>query len=153
MAGVVVTVTEVGGQQVHRADHRPYIAAVGQALESRDVHVAEATVAIAGNGRREAMLMLHPDGESFAAEAPEVLALRWDEDCGWRLDTGYRTGGTSTFREGTAVLPSPDAVAAWVVVALTYPALAAPGDVTGFRRHGDADPGFEARLARYAAGS
>jgi len=149
----MVTVTDVAGRQLHQADHGPYIAAVGQALESRDVQVTEAAVTISGNGRREAMLMLRPDEESFAADVPEALGVRWDEDSGWRLDAGGQTTGTGTFREGTGVLPGPDAVAAWVVVVLTYPALGAPGNVTQFRRHGDADPGFEARLARYAAGS
>ena len=57
------------------------------------------------------------------------------------------------FWEGTEVLPAPDAVAAWVVVMLTYPALAAAHEQVQFRDHGVIDPDFEARLAKYAPGS
>ncbi len=152
-AAKALTVTDLGGQQVPRADHGPYVAAVAQFLDSRDVQVAGVAVTISDKGSREAILSIHPGEEDVPAVVPETHALGWDEERGWSLNVGDQTWGTSTFMEGTEVLPGPDAVAAWIAVVLTYPALAVHHDVIEFRQHVVSDPGFEARLARYAPGS
>jgi hypothetical protein len=142
----------VGREQRDRADHAAYISAVIGALQSREVRTTEAAVTTSETGCREAMLLLRADEDAFAAESPEELAARWDEDHGWRLNTGSATTSGSSW-EGTEVLPAPDAVAAWVVVVLTYPALAAAQEQVQFREHGVIDPDFEARLAKYTSGS
>ncbi len=151
--GAVATVASVGREQRDRADHAAYISAVIGALQSRGVRMTDAAVTTSETGCREAMLLLRAGEDAFAAESPEELAARWDEDHGWRLNPGYPATSGSSFWEGTEVLPAPDAVAAWVVVVLTYPALAAAHEQVQFREHGVIDPGFEARLAKYAPGS
>ena len=145
-------VASVGREQRDRADHAAYISAVIGALQSREVRITEATVTTSETGCREAILLLRPDEDAFAAESPEELAALWDEDHGWRLNAGYPTTSSNSFWEGTEVLPAPDAVAAWVIVTLTYPALAAAHEQVQFREHSATDPGFEARLAKYAPG-
>jgi Family of unknown function (DUF6292) len=81
--------------------------------------MTEATVTASETGCREAMPLLRPDEDAFAAEWPEELAALWDEDHGWRLTAGYPATRRSSFWEGTEVLPAPDAVAAWVAVQST----------------------------------
>jgi hypothetical protein len=97
----------VGSEQRDRADNAAYISAVIGALQSREVRMTGATVTISETGCREAMLLLRADEDAFAAESPEELAARWDEDHGWRLNPGYPTTSGSSFWEGTEVLPAP----------------------------------------------
>jgi hypothetical protein len=143
----------VGREPLNRADHAAYISAITEGLQSRELRIIEATVTTAENGCREAMLLLRAEADAFAVEAPARLAARWDEERGWRLEFGDTPTACNSFWEGTEILPNPQAVAAWVVVALTYPALAAAQEPVRFREHSNADPSFEARLAKYAVGS
>jgi Family of unknown function (DUF6292) len=132
-----------------RADHAPYVAAVRRALEARDLVIQGMAATFTANGCRQAMLELRPEAGSPAELAPEPVIASWDEERGWSL----RDQLGVVFREGIEVLPEPGAVAAWIVVALAYPALAATfPDCDRFRGHTAADAVFELRLAGYAPG-
>ena len=135
-----------------RADHRPYALAVRRALRDGGIAVPEMTVTTATGGFREMTLVLRFSGEDDTEPVPESGTASWDEETGWRLRlAGSGPGGG--FCEGTGVLPGPGEVAAWVAIALTYPALAAGGPDRGrFRDHAAGDPSFESRLSAYAPG-
>lgn len=147
------TRARVGGVNAYaskRADHAFYIAAIRRAVESRDVRVAEVQVSTSPDGRREAVLTLHPDSEAFAERVPEVASASWDEDNGWSIlvrDASL----VSRVHEGLNVLPTPDDVAAWVVVVLAHPELTPSYEDQPFRVHEATDAEFEGQLARYVA--
>jgi hypothetical protein len=136
----------------HRADHGPYAAAVRDCLESNDVEVTSLTATITADGLREAMLELRPDQDAFAEPVPARAMARWDEENGWSVRVSREALPGHEIREGLSVLPEPDDVAVWVVVALAHPELSLSREGPPLRQHRVADPDFEARLARYAAG-
>lgn len=144
----------VGAMSAHaprRADHALYIAAIRCAVEARDVRVADVQVGTSPEGRREAVLNLRPDSEAFAERVPEVASASWDEDNGWSMLV--RDGSlASRVHKGLSVLPDPEDMAAWVVVALAHPELTPSYEDHPFRDHEVADPEFEDQLARYTAG-
>lgn len=134
-----------------RADHAFYITAIRSAVEARDIRVTDERVSASPGGRREAALTLRPDSEAFAERVPEVASASWDEDNGWSI---LLRDGSPTIRmhKGLSVLPDPEDVAAWVVVALAHPELTPSYEDHPFRDHEVADPEFEDQLARYTAG-
>ena len=143
----------VGFMSAHgpeRADHAFYIAAVRGAVEARDVRVADVQVSTSSDGRREALLALRSDDEAFAERVPEVASVSWDEDNGWSilLQDGSLV---SRVHKGLGVLPEPEDVAAWVVVALAHPELTSSYEEHPFRDHKVADPEFEEQPAGFAA--
>lgn len=90
--------------------------------------------------------------DAFAEAGPAPARAAWDEEKGWSLSV-RRQSVDYQVSKGLDLVPDPDDVAAWVVVALTHPELT-PSYENGPRRaHGVADPDFEARLARYPATS
>ncbi len=140
-----------GGRRV-RADHEPYIRAVCDSIESRDIRVTEAGIEIADCHGRTAWLRLQPEQETFAEPVPAEAHVLWDEGQGWSLRT--RPGlPDNLISKGLDVLPDPADVAAWVVVALTHPELTPSYEDGRLRAHSAADPEFGSRLARYAAAS
>ena len=114
---MAVTVATMGTQEHHQADHVPYIAAVHRGMESRGIHVANVTATTAGNGRREATLVLRPDDTAFAEQVPPEASAIWDEDNGWSLL--MRHGPLANHvHKGLGVVPDAEDVAAWAVVLL-----------------------------------
>jgi hypothetical protein len=147
VTGPAITVVAVSAEH---ADHRPYARAVRRALRARGILVPEMTVTASADGLREATLMLRLPGEADTEPVPELVVASWDEETGWGLRLADQPPA-GEFSEGTRVLPDPGEVAAWAVIALTYPALAAAGPDRGrFRDHAISDPSFESRLASYA---
>ena len=145
----VAVATAVGHGHV---SHRPYVTAVSRALEAQDIAVGDVTVTVGAKGHRRATLALYPAPGAFNESVPDQAVTCWDEETGWSLSFPLDSPG-SRFREGSEVLPEPGSVAAWLVVALTHPALAStdPGS-DRFRDHRTNDPVFEARLASYTPG-
>jgi hypothetical protein len=74
----------------------------------------------------------------------------WNEENGWSLSV-RRQSIDYQVCEGLDVVPDPDDVVAWVVVALAHPELTRSYEDGPLRSHSVSDPEFEARLARYAA--
>jgi hypothetical protein len=139
----------MGVQEHRRAGHAHYMAAVGRALEVRDIRVAEVIVTNSGEGRREATLLLRPDEAAFAEPVPGQALASWDEDNGWSLLV-QRESLASQVHKGLGVVPDPADVAAWAVALLAHPELTPSRDDHPFRDHCVPDPGFEVLLARYA---
>lgn len=149
---MTVTVTTMGTQEHHRADHVPYIAAVRRGLETRDIHVANVTATTAGDGRREATLVLRPGDTAFDGRVPQEASAIWDEGNGWSLLVRHGPLADHVHK-GLGVVPDPEDVAAWAVVLLAHPELAQSHDDHPFRDHSAEDPEFEAQLAQYAPGA
>ena len=145
----VVTVTAGDVTERGKVDHGPYITAVGRGLEGRDVRVADVTVTVAADDRREATLLLRPDESAFAEGVPAEARASWDEENGWSLRVSREVPG-GDLRKGLGVVPDPEDVAAWAVVALAHPELTPSREDHPFRDRSVADPGFEAVLAGYA---
>jgi hypothetical protein len=82
---------------------------------------------------------------------PAEAQAFWDEENGWSLARRGPLG--SRISKGLDVLPEPDDVATWVVVALTHPELTPSYDDQPFRARSVSGPDFEARLAGYPARS
>lgn len=137
------------GEQVG-ADHGPYIRAVRDALGARDIRVAEAGIDIAGRHGRTAWLAVRPEQEMFAERVPAEAHVWWDERNGWSLRT-LSGPLENLISKGLDVLPGPEDVAAWVLVALAHPELTPSYE--GERAYRLPDDEFDARLARYAAAS
>lgn len=150
--GVTVTVTTMGTQEHHQADHVPYIAAVRRGIETRGIHVANVTATTAGDGRREATLVLRPHDTAFAERVPPEASAIWDEDNGWSLLVRHGPLANHVHK-GLGVVPDPEDVAAWAVVMLAHPELTPSRDDHPFRDHSAVDSEFEAQLARYAPGA
>lgn len=142
----------MGAQEHRRADHSPYIAAVRRGIETRDVRVTDVQTTTSGGGRREATLTLRPDDAAFAERLPGEASASWDEDNGWSLLVHHESLA-SRVHKGLDVVPDPEDVAAWAVVLLAHPELTPSHEDHPFRDHSADDPGFEARLARYAPGA
>lgn len=138
----------MGAGQDVRADHGPYIRAVCAAIEARGIPVAEADIDIAECHGRTAWLRLRPEEETFAEPVPAEAHVVWDERNGWSLRARPGPLG-NLISKGLTVLPGPDDVAAWVVVALTHPELTPSYE--GDRTYRLPDAEFEAQLARYPA--
>ena len=149
---VTVTVTAMSAQEHRRADHAPYIAAVRRGIEMRDIRVTDMQATTSGDGRREATLTLRPDDAAFAERLPGEASASWDEDNGWSLLVRQESLA-SRVHKGLDVVPDPEDVAAWAVVLLAHPELTPSYEDHRFRDHSAEDPGFEARLARYAPGA
>src|SRR5258708_33580142 len=145
----MATVAAMGVQEHRRADHAPYIAAVGRALEARDILVADVTVTRSGDGRREATLLLRPDENAFAERVPGEASASWDEDNGWSLLVQHESVA-SHVHKGLGVVPDPDDVAAWAVALLAHPELTPSREDHPLRDHCAPDPDFEWLLAGYA---
>lgn len=143
----------MNGPDERRADHSPYIAAVRDRLAARDIQVTNMSVTTAPGDLRQAALELHPDPDEFPGPVRDQASAHWDEDTGWSLRITQDSLPDHEVREGASALPDPDAVAAWVLVALTHPELTPANDGPPFRQHQHPDPDFEARLARYAPGA
>jgi len=141
----------MSAREHRRADHAPYIAAVRRGIEARGIAVPDVTAATSGDGRREAALTLRPDEAAFAERLPGEAAASWDEDNGWSLPARHGPL-TGRVHKGLDVVPDPEDVAAWAEVLLAHPELTPSRQDHPFRDHRVADPGFEARLARYAPG-
>jgi hypothetical protein len=149
MVSELATVAAVGKTARRISDHGPYIHAVTAALAARDI-VAEVSVGPPVLGFcREAVLDLRGDQSAFDQQLPDQADGFWDEISGWSL-TITRGDRKTEFFEGTQLVPDPDAVAAWMVVGLTHPGLEAASGEAWFREAEDAEPEFEAQLARYA---
>src|SRR5260221_3012825 len=118
----MATVTAMSVQEHRRADHAHYIAAVGRAIEARDIRVADVAVINSGDGRREATLLLRPDETAFAQPVPGEASAGWDEDNGWSLLV-RRESLASHVHKGLGVVPDPEDVAAWAVALLGHPEL------------------------------
>lgn len=136
-----------------RADHGPYIAAVRRALEALDIEVVSITVTTSAAGRREATLELRPDQDAIAEPMPAHASARWDEDSGWQLLVPRETLASHDVSEGTSILLSPGAVAAWAVVTLAHPELSLSAEREPVPHNLGTDPEFEERLARYQPGT
>jgi hypothetical protein len=134
-----------------RADHRPYIEAVCQALDGCGFRVSEATVTESEAPLRLARLVLCPVAETFATVVPETASASWDESGGWQLIVNHEDL-VSQFAEGTNVLLTPRAVAAWAVIALTGPAVATENFNPQRRDPAVSDPEFEDQLTAYSGG-
>ncbi|SRR6266704_612209 len=147
---LAATVIAMCAQKHPKVDHGPYIAAVSGSLEARDIRVATVGVTVS-DGRREATLELRPDQGAFPGPVRAEASACWDEDNGWSMLVRHELPG-SHVHEGLDVLPDPEDVAAWAVVLLAHPELTPSMENLPFREHSAADPAFEARLARYAAG-
>jgi hypothetical protein len=143
----------MGTQEHRRVGHAPYIEEVRRLLESRDLVVTVVSATSRG-GRREAVLLLHPERAAFAEPVTGDASLAWDEENGWSLitrpDPGMLGGAIPVFK-GLAVLPDPEDVAAWVVVLLTHPELTPSREDHPFRDHTAEDPEFERQLSTYTA--
>ena len=151
-AGMMVTVTGMGAQEHHRADHGPYIDAVRRGIEIRGIRVTHATTVISRDGRRQATLVLCPDESAFAGRLPGEASASWDEDNGWSMLV--RQGPLANHvHKGLGVAPDPEDVAAWAVTLLAHPELTPSYEDHPFRDHRAQDPAFEAQLARYAPGA
>jgi Family of unknown function (DUF6292) len=131
-----------------RADHAPYISAVRNRLEARDLSVADMAVTISEDGRREATLLLRPVEEAFAERVPEEASASWDEENGWSMVVRQESL-TSQVHKGLEVAPEPEDVAAWAVALLAHPELTPSRDDHPFRDHRVADPIFEVLLTTY----
>lgn len=146
----MATVKGMDAERHARADHGPYIEAVCRSLEAREVRVVAAGVTRLPGRIRRARLMLRTDQDVFAGAGPAPARVTWDEESGWSLSV-RRLSVDYQVSKGLDLVPDPDDVAAWVVVALTHPELT-PSYENGPRRaHRVADPDFDARLARYPA--
>ena len=140
----------MGAREHRRADHAPYIAAVRCGIEARDIRVTGVTVTTSADDRREAAFTLRPDEAAFAGRIPREASASWDEDNGWSLTAGDERLSAAVHK-GLGVLPDPEDVAAWAVVLLAHPELTPSREDRLTGDHPVADPGFEARLARYAS--
>lgn len=143
-------VRAMGADEHVGADHGPYIRAVCNAIEARDIRVTEADIDITDRHRRTAWLTVRPEQETFAEPVPAEAHVLWDERNGWSLRT-LSGPLENLISKGLDVLPGPDNVAAWVVVALTHPELTPSYE--GERAYRLPDAEFDARLARYTAAS
>jgi hypothetical protein len=149
---MMATVLGMSAQEHDLAGHEHYIAAVRRRIEACDIGVTAATVTTAGDGRREATLMLRPDDSAFAWRLPAEASVTWDENNGWSMLV--RQGPLANHvHKGLGVLPDPDDVAAWAVILLAHSGLTPSREDHPFRDHRVRDPEFEARLARYAPGT
>jgi uncharacterized protein DUF6292 len=143
----------MGTQEHRRVGHAPYIEEVRRLLESRDL-VVTVVGATSRGGRREAVLLLHPERAAFAEPVTGDASLAWDEENGWSLTTRPdpgMLGETMPMFKGLTVLPDPEDVAAWVVVLLTHPELTPSREDHPFRDHTAEDPEFERQLSTYTA--
>ena len=147
----MITVSAVDGAHRGRADHAPYMAAVCRSLAARDVRVVDTSVRSANdNGRREATLLLQPDDAAFPMTVPGQVRARWDEEDGWSILVSAELTGRGLYK-GLGVVPDPEDVAAWVVVAMARPDLTPSREDHPFRDHSVADASFESQLAAYAS--
>lgn len=99
--------------------HRPYVDAVGSAVQDHGVPIV-ASVVTRIAGRAEALLRLESCVVSEIVDATHV-DLRWDEDRGWRCVVAYRpdTGLVDLVVDGgPEVMESPALVAGWIVAVL-----------------------------------
>lgn len=149
---MVVTVSAADEIRRGKAGHGPYIAAVCRDLEARDVRVADTMVWAARDGRREATLLLQPDDAAFPAVGPVRVRLRWNEEDGWSILLGGESAAAGVYK-GLGVVPDPEDVAVWAVVAIAHPEVTSSREEHPFRDHSVADDVFEAQLARYSASS
>ena len=147
---MVATVKVMSAGLDMRADHRPYIAAVCRSIEAREIRVVAAGVTRFTRRVRKARLMLRPEQDAFAEAGLAPARAAWDEGHGWSL-SAWRESISYQISKGLDVVPDPDDVAAWVVVALAHPELTPSYEHGPLRAHSVSDPEFEARLARYAA--
>jgi len=145
----VITVAGMGAQEHRRADHASYIAAVSRSLKGRDIQVADVSVSISPDGRREAALLLRPDEAAFAERVPGQARASCDEDNGWSLLVWHESVA-SEVRKGLGVVPDPEDVAAWAVALLAHPELTPSREDGPVRDDCIADPDFEVRLAAHA---
>jgi hypothetical protein len=145
---VVVMVSAVDATR--QADPAPYIAAVCRDLEARGVRVADTMVWAARDGRREALLLLQPDEAAFPVAVPGRVRARWNEEDGWSILVGDEPTGSAVYK-GLGVVPDPEDVAVWAVVAIAHPELTPSREDHPFRDHSVKDDPFEARLAGYAS--
>lgn len=134
-----------------RLDHVPYLEAVGRALEARGVLVLAIVSGTGSDGRREATVTMRPGRTAFPSFPFFEPVASWNEEDGWSL-VANREPAESPAYKGLEVVPAPDDVAAWVVVLLAHPEVTPSREEHPFRDHSVPDPGFEAELARYAAG-
>lgn len=105
----------------------------------------------AREGRREATLLLEPDDDdAFPVAAPGPVRVRWNEEDGWSVLAQGESEAGCVYK-GLGVVPDPEDVAAWVVVAVTRPDLTLSREDYPFRDHSVPDGSFEARLAGYAS--
>lgn len=132
-----------------RADHAPYIAAVCSDLERRDVRVVDTMVWTSRDGRRQAVLLLNPDDGAFPVEAVGQVRAQWNEEDGWSILAGEEPSGGGVYK-GLGVVPDPEDVATWAVVAVTHPELTPSREDHPFRDYSVVDASFEAQLATYA---
>ena len=143
----------MGTPEYRRTGHAPYVEEVRRLLEARDLDVTVVSATSRG-GRREAVLLLHPERAAFAEPVTGEAFLDWDEENGWSLttrpDPGMLGGAIPVFK-GLTVLPDPEDVAAWVVVLLTHPELTPSREDHPFRDHTAEDPEFERQLSTYTA--
>lgn len=100
--------------------HRPYIDAVGAAVQDHGVPIVTSVVARIA-GRAEALLRVDPriTASTFAGAAN--ADLRWDEEHGWRCVVAYQphTGSAdSVIEAGVENLATAPVVAAWFVAVL-----------------------------------
>jgi hypothetical protein len=145
----VTTVSAVDEASPSKADHAPYIAAVCRDLEARDVWVADTLVWNGRDGLREATLLLQFDADAFPVVAPGPVRVRWNEEDGWSVLVHGESAAGRVYK-GLDVVPDPEDVAAWVVVALTRPDLTLSREDHPYRDHSVPDASFEAQLAGYA---
>ena len=88
--------------------HAPYIEEVRRLLESRDLVVTVVSATSRG-GRREAVLLLHPDRAAFAEPVTGDASLTWDEENGWSLTTRPdpgMLGGAAPFSRASRCCPT-----------------------------------------------
>ena len=149
---MAVTFSAMTAEQQQRADHEPYIQAVCRSIEGRDVRVVAAGVTRFTRRVRRSQLTLRPELDAFAVAGPAQATAAWDEESGWSLSV-RRQSIDYQVSKGLDVVPDPDDVAAWVVVALAHPELTPSYEDGPLRSHSVSDPEFDARLARYAATS
>jgi hypothetical protein len=129
-----------------RAGHAAYIRAVCRAIEARDIRVIGTETGVSVRHGREATLTLRPDQEAFAEPVPAEAQVFWDEENGWSLRAGRGPIG-DRISKGLDVLPGPEDVATWVMLALTHRELTPSYEHEPFRDCSVSDPDFEARLS------
>lgn len=76
--------------------------------------------------------------------------MSWNEEDGWSILVDGESAAVGVYK-GLGVVPDPEDVAAWAVVAMTHPELTPSREDHPFRDHSVADLSFEAQLAGYAA--